>query len=420
MAEYFQHLERIKPAINLGTFVGAGSIRDYVIGRDNRPATPAELDQMRQLVAQAMEEGAFGLSTALQYVPDQFASTDEIVELAKVARRYGGVYFTHQRSEADRIFPSLDEVFAISERAGISATIWHLKTAYNENWGKMPEVLHRIAAARERGIDVAAAVYPYSRASNGLVACFPPWASEGGRDKLLARLNDPVQRAKIKAEMDQPGTAWENEWHGSGGATGVQLIEVINPALTKYEGQTFADIGRAMGKDPRDAAIDIAIADHGESQVVIAMMDEPDVRVAVSDPLVIYGSDSPGKAEDGPLSTSKAHPRAFGTFARVLAKYVREEHTMRLEEAVRKMTSQAASRVGLADRGILRPGMMADITIFDPATIQDVATFNDPLRYSVGVKDVLVNGRAVVLDGKITTERPGRALRGPGYKSTPH
>jgi len=417
LAEYFQHLERIKPAINLGTFVGAGSIRSYVVGKDNRPATPAELDQMRQLVAQAMEDGAFGLSTALQYVPDQYASTDEIVELAKVARRYGGVYFTHQRSEADRIFPSLDEVIAISQRADISATVWHLKTAYQENWGKMPEVLRRIAAARARGIDVAASVYPYTRASNGLTACFPPWVSEGGRDKLLARLTDPAQRARIKTEMDEPGTTWENEWRGSGGGAGVQLIEVVNPAFTKYEGKTFAEIGQAMGKDPRDAAIAIAIADRGESSVVIAMMEEADVRAAVSDPLVTYGSDSPGRAEDGPLSTSKAHPRAFGTFARVLGKYVREQHAMGLEEAVRKMTSQAASRVGLLDRGLLRPGMMADITIFDPATINDAATYSDPLRYSIGVKDVFVNGHPVVLDGKITAERPGRALRGPGYKA---
>ena len=212
LAEYLRHLERVKPAINLGTFVGEGTIRDYVIGKDNRPATPAELDQMRTLVARAMEEGAFGLSTALQYVPDQYASTDEIVELAKVARRYGGVYFTHQRSEGDRIFPSLDEVFAIGERSGISATIWHLKTAYSENWGKMPEVLRRIADARARGIDVAATVYPYARASNGLTACFPPWVSEGGTDKMLERLKDPAQRARAKEEMDAAGTSWENEW----------------------------------------------------------------------------------------------------------------------------------------------------------------------------------------------------------------
>lgn len=414
--EYFRHFERARPAINLGTFVGAGGVRNYVIGKDNRPATSAELDQMKQVVAQAMQQGAFGLSTALQYVPDSFASTDEIVELAKVATSYGGVYFTHQRSEADQIFPSLDEVFAIAQRAQISTTIWHLKTAYRENFGKMPEVLRRIEAARARGIDVAASVYSYTRASNGLIACFPSWVAEGGTDQMLARLRDPAQRARAQKEMEEPSATWENQWLGSGGGAGVMLIQVLNPDLRKYEGMNFVEIGRAMGKDPKDAAMDIAIADGGESQVVISIMDEADVRAAVSNPLVTLGSDSPEQAEDGPLSETKAHPRAFGTFTRVLAEYVRKEHTMSLEEAVRKMTSLAASRVGITDRGILRPGMMADIAVFDPATVQDVATYNDPLRYSVGVKYVFVNGKPVVFEGKITDERPGRALRGPGYE----
>ena len=414
--DYLRRFDRAKPAINLGTFVGAGGIRTYVVGKENRSATPAELDQMRQLVAQAMQQGAFGLSSALEYVPDTFASTDELVELAKVARKYNGVYFTHQRSESDRIFPSLDEVFAIAQRANISTTIWHLKTAYGENWGKMPEVLSRIEAARARGLDVAASVYPYTRASNGLVACFPSWIAEGGTDKMLERLKDPAQRTRAKKELDEPSASWENEWRGSGGGEGVTLIQVLNPDLHKYEGMNFGEIGQQMGKDPIDAAMDVAIADRGNSQVVIAIMQESDVRAAVSNPLVTYGSDSPAQAEDGPLSTTKAHPRAFGTFPRVLAEYVRSQHTLRLEEAVRKMTSQAASRVGITDRGILRPGMMADIAIFDPATIRDIATYNEPLRYSVGMEHVFVNGRPVVLNGKITDERPGRALRGPGYR----
>jgi len=416
LGDYFRHFERSKSAINLGTFVGAGGVRNFVVGSENRPATPPELDQMRQLVAQAMKDGAFGLSTALQYVPDTFASTDEVVELAKVARQYGGVYFTHQRSEADQIFESLDEVFAIAERAKISSTIWHLKTAYSENWGKMPEVLRRIEAARVRGIDVAASVYPYTRGSNSLIACFPSWISEGGTDKMIARLKDPAQREKAKKEMDEPGVTWQNQWRGSGGPSGVLLIQVLNPDLAKYEGMTLEEIGRAMNKDPKDAAMDIAIADRGNSSVVISIMDEADVKTAVSSPIVTYGSDSEAQAEDGPLSKSKAHPRAFGTFPRILALYVRDEHTMRMEEAIRKMTSLAASRVGLMDRGILRPGMLADVTVFDPQAIKDVATYNDPLRYSVGVKYVFVNGVPVVWDGNITDERPGRALRGPGYR----
>ena len=415
MDEYLRRLDRTRPAINLGTFVGAGGIRTYVIGKQNRPATPAELEQMRHQVATAMEQGAFGLSSALQYVPDSFASTGELIQLAKVAREYGGVYFTHQRSESDQIFSSLDEVFEIAHQAGISTTIWHLKAAYSENFGKMPEVLRRIEAARKRGIDVAASVYPYTRASNGLVACFPTWVSEGGTDKMIERLKDPAQRARARKEMDEPSATWENQWLGSGGGKGILLIQVVNPDLRKYEGMNFDEIGHQMNEDPKDAAMDLAIADHGNSQVVISIMREDDVRATVSSPLVTYGSDSPAQAEDGPLSMTKAHPRGFGTFTRILAEYVRRQHTMSLEEAVRKMTSQAASRVGIMDRGILRPGMFADIAVFDPEQVRDVGSYNDPLHYSVGMKYVFVNGKPVVLDGKITGERPGRALRGPGY-----
>jgi len=418
LAEYFNHFERSKSAINLGTFVGAGGLRNYVLGKDNRPAADDELEEMRKLVAQAMQQGAFGISTALQYVPDTFASTDEVIELARVARQYGGVYFTHQRSEGDQIFESLNEVFAIAEGAKISTTIWHLKTAYSENWGKLPEVIRRIEAARARGIDVAASVYPYTRASNSLIACFPSWVSEGGTDKMIERLKDPTQRERTKKEMDERGK-WQNQWLGSGGPSGVLLIQVLNPELAKYEGMTLEEIGRSMNKDPKDAAMDIAIADRGNSSVVISIMHEKDVRSAVSDPMVTFGSDSSAQAEDGPLSKTKAHPRAFGTFPRVIAEYVKKEHTMRLEEAVRKMTSLAASRVGMMDRGLLRPGMLADIVVFDLKTIEDVATYSDPLHYSVGVKFVFVNGRPVVWDGSITQERPGRALRGPGYKTAP-
>src|SRR5947207_9825702 len=257
--EYFQHLERARPAINLGTFVGAGGLRTYVIGKDDRPVTAAELEQMRQLLAQGMEQGAFGVSSALQYVPSRFASTDELVELAKVARSYGGVYFTHQRSEADRIFPSLDEVFAISQRANISTTIWHLKTSYRENFGKMPEVLKRIEAARARGIDVAASVYSYTRASNSLIACFPSWIVEGGVDPMIQRLKDPAQRARAQKEMEQPSDTWENQWLGSGGGHGIQFIQVLNPELKKCESMTFAPRGRESGKDHKDAGIDLRI-----------------------------------------------------------------------------------------------------------------------------------------------------------------
>src|SRR5262249_52118999 len=261
-------------------------------------------------------------------------------------------------------------------------------------------------------------VYPYNRASNSLVACFPTWVLEGGTDKMIERLKDPGQRSRAKKQMDEPTTLWENQWLGSGGGKGILLVEVLNPELKKFEGMNLQEIGRAMGRDSKDAAMDIAVADRGNSAVVISIMQDDDVRLAVSNPLVTFGSDSEEHAEDGPLSTSKVHPRSFGTFTRVLANYVRAEHTMTLEEAVRKMSSQAASRVGVTDRGTLWPGMFADIAIFDPAKVQDTATYNEPLHYSVGVKDVFVNGKPVVLDGKITNERPGRALRGPGYGRT--
>jgi len=418
LADYFRRLEtQSRPAINIATFVGAGGVRDYVIGKDDRPATPAELEQMKQVVATAMEQGALGLSTSLQYVPDRFASTNEIVELAKVAAQYGGVYFTHQRSESGRIFESLEEVITISRQAGIPAQIWHLKTAYRSNWGKMPEVLRRLEQARATGVDITANQYPYTRASNGLDACLPLWAREGGLDKMLARLHDAAERERIKQEMLDPNvTAWENQWYGSGGGDGVMLASVLNPELRQYEGLTMTQIGAAMGKDPRDAVMDLVIADRGESSVIIAIMSEEDVRAALQHPLVGIGTDSGAKAEDGKLSQSKSHPRAWGSFPRILGKYVRDEHLLTLEEAIRKMTSKAAASVHLHDRGILRPGIIADITIFDPVTIGDVSTFDDPNHYSIGVSHVFVNGKRVVADGAITQERPGRPLRGPGYR----
>ena len=418
LGEYFKRLdERAHPAINLATFVGAGGLRAYVVGKDNRPATEAELEQMKTLVAGAMEDGAIGVSSSLQYMPDRFASTDELVALARVAASYGGVYFTHLRSESGKMFEALDETFQIAERAKIPAEIWHLKTAYKANWGKMPEVLSRIEAARARGLDITANQYPYTRASNGLDACLPLWAREGGTEQMLARLKTPADRERIKKEMEDPASpGWENQWFGSGGGDGVMLSSVLDPSLRRYEGMTLTAIGKQMGKDPRDAVMDLVIADRGNSYVVISIMREDDVVAALKHPLVSIDTDSGAKAEDGPMSESKAHPRAFGTFARILGKYVRDEKVLRLEEAIRKMTSQPATRVHLQDRGILRPGMAADITVFDPAKIRDVSTFEDPMHYSVGVRHVLVNGRAVVADGKITSERSGRSLKGPGFR----
>jgi dihydroorotase/N-acyl-D-amino-acid deacylase len=415
LAEYFARLERAKMAINLGTFIGSGSLREYAVGKEDRPATAEELAQMKSLLEQGMKDGALGVSSSLQYVPNRFSSTEELTELSKVAAQYGGIYISHQRSEANRIFESVDEVLTIAEKANIPAEIWHLKTAYKANWGKMGEVLKRLEAARARGLRVAANIYPYDRASNGLDACLPVWVREGGTDALLARLKDPATRERVKRDMDNPNAEYENQWYGSGGPAGVMLSSVLDPSLRKYQGMNFVEIGKAMGKDPRDAVMDLVVADHANSDVIISIMREDDVRLAMRTPWVSFDTDSSARAEDGPLSETKSHPRGWATVTRILGHYVRDEKVLTLEEAVRKGTSQAAIRVGITDRGLVRPGMMADLVVFDPATVKDVATFAEPNKYSAGMRHVYVNGKAVVANGAITAERPGRPLRGPGY-----
>jgi dihydroorotase/N-acyl-D-amino-acid deacylase len=418
LGDYLTRLnDRTHPALNLGSFVGAGGVRNLVIGRVDRPATPEELERMKSEVAHAMEQGAFGLSSALQYVPDRFASTSELVELARVASQHGGIYITHQRSESGRIFESLDEVFTIAEQAKIPAEIFHLKTAYQANWGRMPAVLDRIHSARARGLDVTANQYPYTRAANGLDACLPLWVREGTKAQMIARLKDPAQRDRIKQDMADPNAAtWENQWHGSGGGDGVLLVSVTNPELRQFEGLTLTEIGRRLNKDPRDAVADLVVEDNAASTVVISIMRDDDVEAALKDPLVSVGTDYEARAEDGPMSESKSHPRAWGSFPRILGYYVRERQLFSLEEAVRKMTSRPAARVGLRDRGVLRPGLVADVTVFDPERIRDVSTYDNPTHYAEGIIDVIVNGQVAVRDGRLTDVHAGRALRGPAYR----
>ena len=416
LAGYFRALERARPAINLGTFVGAGGLRNLVIGQEDRPATPQELEAMQAEVQKAMEQGAFGLSTSLQYVPDRFASTEEIVALAKVAARYGGSYITHQRSESGKIDESLDEVFRIAREARLPAQIYHLKTAYKKNWGRMPAVLRRIERARSQGLDVSANQYPWIAGSNGVDACLPLWVREGGKDKLVERLKDPAQRARIKQELLTDDPSWENQYLGSGGPSGVLVASVLNPELKKYEGMTIAQIAEAQGKEAEDALMDLVIADRGNSSGIIFIMSEDDVKTALKHPLVSLCTDSGAVALDGILSKQRSHPRAWGSTARILGKYVRQDGVLTLEEAIRKMTSLPASRMGLQDRGIVRPGMLADLVAFDPERVIDRATFEKPLAYSEGMPYVAVNGQLVVDGGTITDARPGRALRGPGYR----
>jgi N-acyl-D-amino-acid deacylase len=411
LAGYWKAFERARPALNLGTFVGAGGVRDLVIGKEERRPTPGELSAMEAAVAQAMEEGAFGLSTSLAYVPDRFASTEEIIALAKVAARYGGTYVTHQRDEGDGIDASLDEVFRIAREANIPAQIYHLKTAGTRNWGRMPAVLARIESARAEGLDVSANQYPWAASSNNLDASLPLWVREGGREKLLARLRDPATRARARADFPKENPDWSVE-----PGSRILITRTLNPALKGYEGRTIAEIAKSENKDPLDVLMDIVIADRANTGRVTFSMSEDDVRTALAHPLVSMGTDSGAKSEDGIFSEERSHPRAWASTARILGKYVRDEKVLTLEEAIRKMTSLPASRMGLADRGILRPGMAADVVAFDPATVRDRSTYADPIHYSAGIPYVCVNGQLVVDGGRLTDARPGRALKGPGYR----
>ncbi|HEU4869937.1 MAG TPA: D-aminoacylase, partial [Pyrinomonadaceae bacterium] len=349
--EYFKRLEKQGSGVNLGTFVGATQVREYVIGYDDRPPTPQELDQMKKLVADAMRDGALGLSTSLQYVPARFAKTDELVELAKVAHQYGGIYATHQRSEANTIDASLDEVFEIAQKAQIPVEIWHLKTAYKKNWGRMAHVLTRIKQARDRGLDVTADIYPYIAGSTALSACLPPWALEGGTDKMLNRLRDPETRQRLKKEISEEQTEWENIYLGSGGPGGVLIGAVVNRELEPLQGKRISEIAEQQKKDPLDVVFDLILADHGQTGAIYFMMSEADMRAAMQSPFVTFCTDSGARATDGPLAGSKSHPRGWGSYPRILGRYVREEKLLSLEAAVHKMTGGPAARVGLRDRG---------------------------------------------------------------------
>ena len=415
LGEYFKRLDKQGAGVNLGTFVGATQVREYVIGYDNRPPTPAELEQMKNLVADAMKDGALGLSTSLQYVPARFATTDEIVELAKVAHRYGGIYISHQRSEANAIDDSMKEVFEIARRANIPAEIWHFKTAYKKNWGRMPEMLRRIEDARRRGLKITADVYPYVAGSTSLSACLPPWALEGGTDKMVARLKDTETRKRLKWEISNDAKDWENIYLGSGGPSGILIGSVVNRDLDNWQGKRLSEIAAAQNKDPLDALFDFIIADHGQTGAIFFMMKESDMQAALKSPFVSICTDSGARASDGPLAGSKSHPRGWGTYPRILGKYVRDEGLMSLELAIHKMTGLPAANVGLKQRGLIRPGYFADLTIFDPKTVIDRATFDEPNQYPAGINFVIVNGQIEVDHGQRTTALGGRVLRGPGF-----
>lgn len=414
--EYFKRLSKQGTGLNLGTFVGATQVREYVVGFDNRQPTAAELQQMKELVAAAMRDGALGLSTSLQYIPARFAKTDEIVELARVAHQYGGIYATHQRSEANALDESLSEVFEIARRAGIPAEIWHLKTAYKKNWGRMPEILKRISDARSSGLDITADIYPYVAGSTSLSACLPPWAQEGGIEKMLARLRDSQTRQRIKQEIMIDHKDWENIYLGSGGAGGILIGAVVNRELEPMQGKRLSQIADEKNKEPLDALLDFILADRGQTGAIYFMMSEDDMRAAMRAPFVSFCTDSGARATDGPLAGANPHPRGWGSYPRILGRYVRDEKLLSMEAAINKMTGLPAARVGLHDRGLLRSGNFADITIFNPAKVIDRATFESPTQYPDGVVYVLVNGQVSVDNGQRTPALAGRVLRGPGYR----
>jgi N-acyl-D-amino-acid deacylase len=414
LAEYFTRLERQGIGINVGHYVGATQVRRLVLGDGDRPPTAEEMKRMRQLVGQAMRDGAVGLSTSLQYPPAPYAKTDELIALAAEASRYGGVYATHMRSESDEILPALDEAIRIGREAKIPVEVWHLKAAGKRNWGRMTQIIAKIESARRAGIDIAADTYAYPAWFNSLSAMVPPWAHDGGTAKLIQRLRDPAARRRIRHDMETPGSWENNAWQEISGAQAILIGAVQNPALLPLQGKTLAEVAKQKKADPIDALLDLLIADQGYTYVAVFGMSEADVALALQQPWVSINNDSQGTAPDGLLGQEHPHPRAYGTFPRILRKYVREEKRLTLEDAIRKFTSLPAQRMRLSDRGVLKAGMWADVVVFDPARVRDLATFAQPNQLSEGMRWVLVNGVPVIANGKATGVLPGKVLRGPG------
>ena len=416
-AQYFARLEKQGIGINLASYVGATQVRRMALGDVDRDPTAAELEQMKGLVREAMRDGAVGLSTALQYAPAPYAKTPELIALARESGVLGGIYATHMRSEGDAILSAIDEAVRIGREGKLPVEIWHLKAAGKRNWGRMPEIVRHIEAARASGVDIGANTYAYPAWFNNFSAFIPPWAHDGGDAKLVERLKDPAMRARIRKEMQTPAKDWDNEWQAIPGPEAILVSVVNNPKLLPLQGKNIAEVAKMWGKDPIDTVFDLLIEDTAFTMVAVFGMSEPDVALALRQPWVSVDNDSQGTSPEGLLGKEHPHPRAYGTFPRILRKFVREEHTLQLEEAIRKFTALPAQRMRLADRGVLKKGMWADVVVFDPATIRDVATFENPNRLSEGMEYVLVNGVPVIDGGKMTNALPGKVLRGPGFKS---
>jgi N-acyl-D-amino-acid deacylase len=415
-AEYFTRLEKQGIGINLASYVGATQIRRVVIGDADRKPTSAELEQMKALVRQAMEEGARGVSTSLEYAPAPYASTEELIALAAESAKYGGIYAAHMRNESEGIMTALDETARIAREAKTPVEIWHLKVAGKAMWGKMPDVVAFIEKARASGLDISADTYAYTAWNNSLSAFIPPWAHDGGDAKLIERMKDPETRARIHKDMKTPTKSWDNEWLEIPGPESILISSVLNPVLRPLQGKRISEIAKMWGKDPIDTICEILIQDHAATSVSVFGMQESDVELALKQPWVSADNDSGGTSPEGILGQDKPHPRAYGTFPRILSKYVREEKLLTLPDAIRKFTALPAQRMRFTDRGVLKKGMWADVVIFDPAKVHDVATYENPNQFSVGMDFVLVNGELVIDGGKMTGARPGKVLRGPGYR----
>jgi dihydroorotase/N-acyl-D-amino-acid deacylase len=416
LREYFARIEKQGMGINLASYVGATSVRRMVLGDADAQPTPAQLELMQTLVDQAMRDGAVGLSTALQYAPAPYAKTEELIALASVASKYGGIYASHMRSEGPGETDAINEAIRIGREAHIPVEIWHLKAAGKASWGKMPEIVAQIKAARDSGVDISANTYAYTAWFNTFSAFVPPWAHDGGDAKLIERLKDPATRTRIRAGMLSTAGAWDNEWQEIPGPEAVLIAVVQNPELVPLQGKRLSDVAALWHEDAIDALCDLLIKDKAFTEVAVFGMSEPDVVLALKQPWVSIDNDSQGTGPDGLLGQEHPHPRAYGTFPRILRKYVREEHALTLEDAIRKFTALPAQRMRFADRGVLKQGLAADVVIFDPDTIKDLATFENPNQLSQGMEYVLVNGVPVIAQGKMTGALPGHVLRGPGYQ----
>lgn len=414
LRQYFARLEKQGIGINVADYVGATQVRLMVLGENDVQPTPAQLDQMKVLVRDAMKDGAMGVSTSLEYAPAPYAKTDELIALATEAAKFGGIYATHMRSEGDAIMESIDETFRIGREAHIPVEIWHLKVAGKTNWGRMPEVVAKINAARASGADVTADTYAYTAWYNDFSAFIPPWAHDGGTAKLIERLKYPTTRARIRKDMLTPSKTWDNEWQEIPGPEAIMIGAVQNPKLVSLQGKRLSEIAKASNKDPIDALCDLLIEDPSIGVAVFGM-SQPDVTLALQQPWVSIDNDSEGTSPEGILGQAHPHPRAYGTFPRILSKYVREDKALSLEDAIRKFSALPAQRMRITDRGVLKAGMWADVVVFDPSTIHDLATFDNPNQLSEGMDYVLVNGVPVIDQGKVTGALPGRVLRGSGY-----